>query len=75
MPDIVQVAVLDEAQAAVMLDPGANRSRHGPTFEKDDTRSRLVVEPTVIASGAEAGDREHASVAELPEETMQLTPF
>jgi hypothetical protein len=34
-----------------------------------------VVEPTVIAAGAEAGDRVHESVAELPEETTQLTPL
>ena len=47
---------------------------HLPTFEKDDFRSSELVEPTVIASAAPAGDGVHASEAELPAEATTGTP-
>jgi hypothetical protein len=56
VPLIVLVAVVDVCHAAVMEEPGANKSRHVPKFEKDDRASELVVDPTVIALGSAAGE-------------------
>ena len=56
VPLIVLVAVLLPAQAAVIDDPGAKISRHDPWFENDERESDLVVDPTVIATGSEAGE-------------------
>ena len=39
-----------------MLEPGAKMSRQVPKFENDERASVLVVEPTVIAVGARAGE-------------------
>ncbi len=43
-------------QAEVMLLPGANKSKHGPQFEKTERSSHEVVEPTVRASVTLAGE-------------------
>ena len=50
------VAESDEAVAAVMREPGAKMSTHRPWLEKEERPSDEVVEPTVTASGAEAGE-------------------
>jgi hypothetical protein len=42
--------------ADVMLDPGANRSRHVPQFENDERASVEVVAPTVTAFGVLDGE-------------------
>ena len=56
MPLIVFVAVSDVYQAEVMLEPGAKRSTHVPKFENDERASLLVVDPTVTAFAARAGE-------------------
>src|ERR671918_49910 len=61
VPLMVLVAVLPVDQADVTLAPGANTSRQVPKFEKLAFTSEEVVAPTVKASGARAGDCEHAS--------------
>ena len=61
VPEIETIEVSDEDQAAVMPDPGAYMSRHGPSFEKSEVWSWLVVDPIVRASGALAGETLHAS--------------
>ena len=56
VPEIVLVAVSLVLQADVMLEPGAKISTQVPKFENDDRASELVVEPTVMAFGARAGE-------------------
>ena len=60
VPEIVLVAVSLVLHVEVMLLPGAKMSTHVPKFENDDRASVVVVEPTVIAAGARAGDTLHA---------------
>jgi len=55
VPDLVPVDVSESVVAAVIDDPGAWMSTHDPWLENDDSASVRVVEPTVIASGADAG--------------------
>ena len=55
-----------EAVAPRMPDPGACRSTQAPWFEKEDFASADVVEPTVIASAADAGDLVQASLFSFP---------
>ncbi len=74
VPEIVFVAVVEVCQADVMPEPGANTSRQVPQFEKDERASVDVVEPTVIADGARAGDWVQASAFELPAATTKATP-
>ncbi len=57
-----------------MLEPGAKRSRHVPKFENDERASVVVVEPTVIAFAARAGDELQALVLLLPAATAIGTP-
>ena len=57
-----------------MLDPGAKMSRHVPKLENDDRASVFVVEPTVTAAGARAGDELQASTLLLPAATTNVTP-
>ena len=54
--------------------PGAKISRQVPKFENDDRASVVVVEPTVIAFAARAGDELHALVLLLPAATAIATP-
>jgi hypothetical protein len=56
VPLIVAAAPVDPIQAEVMLEPGANRSTQEPTFEKVESKSLFVDEPTVRADGALAGE-------------------
>ena len=43
-------------QDEVIAEPGAKISTQVPVFEKEDLASVLVVEPTVIALAARAGE-------------------
>src|SRR5262245_13569977 len=74
VPLNVAVAVFDENQADRIPLPGANMSRHVPKFENDDLASVVVVEPTVIAFAARAGDELHALALLLPAATAIGTP-
>ena len=56
MPEIVAVSVSDPVHAPVMSEPGAKMSTHVPLLEKLERASFDVVEPTVIALDAEAGE-------------------
>ena len=56
VPEIVFVAVSDVYQADVIEEPGAKMSRQVPKFENDERASVSVVEPTVIAFAARAGE-------------------
>ena len=49
-------AVEEPMYADVMLEPGANMSRHFPMFEYEARESLNAVAPTVIADGAPAGE-------------------
>jgi hypothetical protein len=60
VPEIVLVAVSLVRHAEVMLLPGAKMSTQVPKFENDERASVVVVEPTVIAAGARAGETLHA---------------
>ena len=68
------VAVSELNQDESIPLPGANRSRHVPKFENDDLASVVVVEPTVIAFAARAGDELHAFALLLPAATAIGTP-
>ena len=57
-----------------MLEPGANRSKHVPTFENPERWSVIVVEPTVRALASRAGDWKHAFPLLLPAETLKVMP-
>ena len=61
VPEIVLVAVSLVFHDEVMLLPGAKMSTHVPKFENEERASVVVVEPTVIALGARAGETLHAS--------------
>ena len=74
VPEMVLVAVEDVCHADLMPLPGANRSTQDPRFEKLETESELVVDPTVMAFGAEAGERVQALVLSLPAATTMVTP-
>ena len=56
VPLMVLVAVVLVYQAEVIDEPGAKMSRQVPKLENDERASVLVVEPTVIADGARAGE-------------------
>ncbi len=57
-----------------MLEPGAKISTHLPWFENPAGASARVVAPTVIADGALAGERVHASVDSFPAAATTVTP-
>ena len=54
-------------------EPGANKSRHVPKFENEERASVVVVEPTVIAFAARAGDEFQAFALLLPAATAIVT--
>ena len=56
VPEIVFVAVSLVLQEDVMLEPGAKISTQVPKLENEERASLVVVEPTVSAFGARAGD-------------------
>ena len=60
VPEIVLVAVSLVLHADVMLLPGAKMSTHVPKLENEERASLIVVEPTVMALGARAGETLHA---------------
>ena len=74
VPLKVAVAVFDENHAERIPLPGAKMSRHVPKFENDDLASVVVVEPTVIAFAARAGDELQALALLLPAATAIVTP-
>ena len=61
VPEIVLVAVSLVFHDDVMLLPGAKMSTQVPKFENEERASVVVVDPTVIALGARAGETLHAS--------------
>jgi len=73
VPLIVHLALSLPAQAPMIEDPGAQISTHGPQLEKVERESLLVVEPTVRASTALAGELKHASALSLPAATTTTT--
>ena len=73
VPLNVARAVFEVIQADTMLEPGAKISRHVPKFENEERASVVVVEPTVIALAARAGDELHALVLLLPAATAIVT--
>lgn len=68
------IAVVLELQLDIISVPGAYTSTQGPTLLKDDLSSVLVVDPTVMADGSEAGEVPQASVFSFPAETTMTTP-
>src|SRR5687767_15163107 len=62
------------AVAEVMATPGAKRSTHDPKFENVARVSDWSVAPTVMASGARAGENVHASPFALPAATTTVMP-
>jgi hypothetical protein len=58
----------------VIPEPGAKISTHLPWFEKPAGASAGVVAPTVIALGALAGERVHASVDSFPAAATTVIP-
>ena len=74
VPEMVPVAVVPVCHADLIPDPGANMSTHSPKLENDERVSLVVVEPTVIALGAAAGENPHASAVLFPAATTTLIP-
>src|ERR1044071_637766 len=74
VPLNVAVAVSELKYDDRIPEPGAKMSRHVPKFENEERASLVVVEPTVIAFAARAGDCVHASVLLLPAATAIGTP-
>ena len=74
VPLKILVSVGDVLQDDLINDPGAYISTHEPKLLNSDWASVLVVEPTVIASGSEAGDELQASVLSFPAATTMTTP-
>ena len=73
VPLNVAVEVSDELVDDRIPEPGAKISRHVPKFENDERESVVVVEPTVIAFAARAGDELQALVLLLPAATAIVT--
>jgi hypothetical protein len=71
---MVLMAVVLPIQAEVMLEPGAKISKQVPIFEKEDRASAVVVDPTVIALTARAGEELHALTLLFPAATAITTP-
>src|SRR5687767_9030823 len=71
---MVRVAEVEPIQADKIPEPGAKMSKQLPKFENDERASVDVVEPTVIAFAARAGEELHALVLLLPAATAIATP-
>jgi len=56
VPLIVVEAVLEVHHADKISEPGANTLTQVPLLLKDVSKSSLVVEPTVITAGSDAGE-------------------
>ena len=74
VPLNVAVAVSELNQADRIPEPGAKMSKHVPKFENDERASLAVVDPTVMALAARAGEVVQASVLLLPAATAIGTP-
>ena len=74
MPETVTLADGDPIHPPVIPAPGAKISTQLPKLENDARASRIVVAPTVIADGALAGDRVHASVDSFPAAATTVIP-
>jgi hypothetical protein len=74
VPDFLVIPVSESCRADMMLLPGAKMSTQLPQLLKLDLSSALVVEPTVIAFGTNAGVLVQASVFSLPAATTTTTP-
>lgn len=74
VPLNVAVAVFEVEYADRIPEPGAKMSKHVPKFENEDLASVVVVEPTVIALAARAGEELQALVLLLPAATAITTP-
>ena len=74
VPQSATARVREPIHADTMFTPGANTSTHGPKLENEATWSAVVEAPTVRASGADAGERVHASVPSLPAATVTTMP-
>ena len=57
-----------------MSSPGANSDMNGATFEKDDTASDFVVDPTLTADEIQAGDDSAVGEPSLPDATTVAIP-
>ncbi len=67
------MAVFEVNHADRIPEPGAKRSKHVPKFENEERASVVVVDPTVMAFAARAGDELHALVLLLPAATAMVT--
>ncbi len=56
VPLMVAEAFAPPIHADLMLEPGAKISTHAPMLEKSESRSKIVVDPTVMAFAARAGE-------------------
>ncbi|MFO7528010.1 MAG: hypothetical protein R6W86_04285 [Marinobacter sp.] len=74
VPLMVLVSVSLWYQAAVMSEPGANKSRQVPKLENDERWSSRVLLPTVMASRTRFGEPLQASASLLPAATTKVTP-
>src|SRR5262249_56089861 len=74
VPLNVAVAVSEVLYDERIPEPGAKMSRHVPKLENDERASLVVVEPTVIALAARAGDELQALALLLPAATAIGTP-
>src|SRR5262245_49612157 len=57
-----------------MSSPGANRSTQVPQLEKYDRESYWLVAPTLVANGADPGEKRQASPLALPAAVVMVTP-
>merc|ERR550532_1696545 len=69
VPEIVRVAESDPIQALRTDEPAAKMSVQLPKLEKGERAFVLVIEFTVMAWGAEAGEKLQALALLLPEAT------
>src|SRR5690606_31708954 len=74
VPLMLLVALLEVCHAEVIELPGAKRSTQLPQLEKLERASELVVEPTVIAAAARAGETLQAFWFSLPAATTTGMP-
>jgi hypothetical protein len=74
VPLIVLEAVFELYHADKILDPGAKTLTQVPWLLKDDSASWLVVEPTVITAGSDAGEELQALALSFPAATTTTTP-
>ena len=74
VPEMVRCESLFGIHADVMSDPGAKMSTQVPKFENEERASDAVVDPTVTALPADAGELLHASPLLFPAAATTVTP-